>query len=268
MTEITGHTRLFAIVADPVGHVRTPQVFNARFAARATDAVMVPVHVDAAGLPAAFDAFRAMKNLGGIIVTVPHKTGAVALCDAVGETGRAVGAVNTIRREPDGRLVGDMFDGEGFVAGLRAQGVEPAGRDVCLLGAGGAANAIAFSLARAGAARITIANRTARKAEDLAARLRGRFPGLAAAAIPGAPGATDPAGHDLVVNATSLGLRAEDPLPLDAARLEPAMTVAEIIMKPERTPLLLAAERRGCRVHLGRHMLDCQVELMARFMGA
>ena len=123
MSEITGRTRLFAIVADPIGHVRTPQVFNARFAARGTDAVLVPFHVDAAGLPEAFRAFRAMKNLGGLIVTVPHKTAAVALCDAVGETGRAVGAVNTIRREPDGRLVADMFDGEGFLAGLRAEGM-------------------------------------------------------------------------------------------------------------------------------------------------
>lgn len=263
MSEITGRTRLFAIVADPIGHVRTPQVFNARFAARGTDAVLVPFHVDAAGLPEAFRAFRAMKNLGGLIVTVPHKTAAVALCDAVGETGRAVGAVNTIRREPDGRLVADMFDGEGFLAGLRAEGIEPGGRRVYLAGAGGAANAIAFALARAGVARLTVANRTARKAEELVARLRERFAGLDAAV-----GDPSPAGHDLVVNATSLGLRPDDPLPLDAAGLAPGATVAEIIMKPERTALLLEAAGRGCRVHLGRHMLDCQIELMARFMGA
>ena len=263
MTEISGRTRLYGIVADPVGHVRTPQVFNARFAAGGADAVMVPFHVGAAGLAAAFAAFRTMRNLGGFIVTVPHKTGAVALCDAVGETGRAVGAVNTVRRESDGRLVADMFDGEGFVAGLRSQGIEPEARRVYLAGAGGAACAIAFGLARAGAARVTIANRTASRAEDLVARLRGRFPGLDAAV-----GGTDPAGHDLVVNATSLGLTPDDALPLDVTRLDASMTVAEIVMRPERTALLLEASRRGCRVHLGRHMLDCQIDLMARFMGA
>ena len=263
MSEISGRTRLFAIVADPVGHVRTPEVFNARFAARGTDSVMIPVHVDAAGLPAAFLAFRAMKNLGGLIVTVPHKTSALALCDAVGETGRAVGAVNTVRREPDGRLVADMFDGEGFLAGLRSEGIDPAGRRVYVAGAGGAANAIAFGLARAGVARLTVANRTARKAEELVARLRAHFAGLDTGT-----GGPSPAGHDLVVNATSLGLRAGDALPVDAGGLAPGMTVAEIIMKPEQTALLIEAARRGCRVHLGRHMLDCQVELMARFLGA
>lgn len=263
MSEISGRTRLFAIVADPVGHVRTPQVFNARFAAQGTDAVMIPLHVDAAGLPAAFAAFRGMKNLGGVIVTVPHKTSAVALCDEVGETGRAVGAVNTIRREPDGRLAADMFDGEGFVAGLRSEGIEPAGRRVYLAGAGGAANAIAFSLARSGVARLTVANRTARKAEELVARLREHFPRLDAGV-----GGPDPARHDLVVNATSLGLRAGDALPLDVTRLASGTTVAEIIMKPEQTALLVEAARRGCRIHLGRHMLDCQIDLMAHFMGA
>ncbi len=263
MPEITGRTRLFGIVADPVGHVRTPQVFNARFAARAEDAVLVPFHVAAAGLPAAFAAFRAMQNLGGVVVTVPHKTAAVGLCDAVGEMGRAIGAVNTVRRERDGRLVADMFDGEGFVAGLRSQGVEPAGRRAYLAGAGGAGNAIAFGLGAAGVARLTIANRTARKAEDLVSRLRARFPGLEVAI-----GGASPAGHDLVVNATSLGLREGDPLPLDPEGLASGAVVAEIIMSPERTPLLVAAGRRGCRVHLGRHMLDCQIELMARFLGA
>lgn len=263
MSEITGRTRLFGIVADPIGHVRTPQVFNARFAARGVDAVLVPFHVAAPLLGAAFEGFRAMRSLGGLVVTVPHKSAAVALCDEVTEAARAVGAVNTIRREPDGRLIGEIFDGEGFVAGLRSQGIEPAGMRVFLAGAGGAANAIAFSLARAGVARLTVANRTASKADDLLHRLRAHFPGLDAGL-----GGRTPADHDLVVNATSLGLAPQDPLPLDVEGLLPDQIVAEIIMKPEQTPLLVEAARRGCRVHLGRHMLDCQVDLMARFMGA
>lgn len=263
MSEITGRTRLFGIVADPIGHVRTPQVFNARFAGLGADAVLVPFHVAAPQLAAAFEGFRAMRNLGGLVVTVPHKGAAVALCDEVTEAARAVGAVNTVRREPDGRLVGEIFDGEGFVAGLRSQGIEPAGRRVLLAGAGGAANAIAFSLARAAVTRLTVANRTAGRAEDLISRLRAHFPGLDVGL-----GGRGPAGHDLVVNATSLGLAPQDPLPVDVEGLRPDQIVADIIMKPEQTPLLVEAARRGCRVHLGRHMLDCQIELMARFMGA
>jgi shikimate dehydrogenase len=155
-----------------------------------------------------------------------------------------------------------MFDGEGFVAGLRSQGIEAAGRRAYLVGAGGAGNAIAFGLARSGVARLTIANRTASKAEELVSRLRAHFPGLELAA-----GGSSPAGHDLVVNATSLGLKEGDALPLDTRALTPDMIVAEIIMNPQQTPLLAEAARRGCRVHLGRHMLDCQIELMARFIG-
>jgi shikimate dehydrogenase len=263
MTEISGRTRLYAIVADPVGHVRTPMVFNARFAARGQDAVLIPVHVAPAGLPAFFDAARVMRNLGGFVVTVPHKPASVALCDEVSELARAIGAVNTIRREADGRLCGDMFDGEGFLTGLRQEGIEPAGAAVYMSGAGGAANAIAFSLARAGVARLTLANRTRARAEELAARVRAHYP-----AVDVGVGSPDPTGHRLVVNATSLGLREGDPLPLDVERLTPDAIVAEIIMIPEQTRLLREAARRGCRVHLGRHMLDTQIELMARFMGA
>jgi shikimate dehydrogenase len=262
MSEITGRTRLFAIVADPVGHVRTPMVFNARFATNGIDAVLVPLHVPAAGLADLFRAVRSMKNLGGLIVTVPHKAAAAALCDEVSETARAIGAVNAIRREPDGRLVGEMFDGEGFLSGLRQEGIEPSGLPVHLSGAGGAANAIAFSLAKAGVARLTISNRTRSKAEELASRVRKHHPGVDVRA-----GDADPTGHRLVVNATSLGLKEDDALPLQVDRLTPEMTVAEIIMIPERTRLLREAAGRGCRVHLGKHMLDTQVELMARFVG-
>jgi shikimate dehydrogenase len=262
MTEISGRTRLFGIVADPVGHVRTPQAFNARFAAQGKDAVLVPFHVAPAGLATMFAAFRVMRNFGGAIVTVPHKSAAVDLCDEVSESGRVVGAVNTIRRDADGRIAGDMFDGEGFVEGLRQEGIEPRGLTAHLSGVGGAGSAIAFALARAGVAHLTLANRTLRKAEELVERLRTLVPGIDVRV-----GTASPAGHQLVVNATSLGLRDADPLPLDVAALTPDMTVAEIIMIPEQTRLIAEARRRGCRVQLGRHMLDAQLHLMAQFMG-
>lgn len=260
---ITGKTRLYAIIADPVAQVRTPEVFNDIFAQNGCDAVLVPVHVAPEGLEAVLAGFKAMKNLGGFVTTVPHKTAVAALCDELGAAGRAIGSVNAVRREADGRLVGDMFDGTGFIAGLRSQGHEPAGRRALVVGAGGAASAIAFALVEAGVASLTLANRTRSKAEEIASRLAALFPDRQVTV-----GDADPTGHDLVVNATLLGMKPDDPLPVDPILLTPAMTVAEVVMKPETTPLLAAASAKGCTIHHGRHMLDQQVRLILNHLGA
>lgn len=262
MGEITGKTRVYGIVADPIGHVRTPQALNAVMRERGVDGVLVPFHVSAADLATFFGGARTLRNLGGLIVTVPHKSAALPLCDEASERARLIGAVNAVRREPDGRLVGEMFDGLGFVAGLRQAGIEPRGMRAYLAGAGGAASAIAFALAEAGVSRLTIANRTRARAEELGERLSRACP-----ALPVEIGTPDPAGHDLVVNATSLGLREGDPLPLDGDALAPGMIVAEVIMQPETTPLLAAARARGCQVQYGGPMLSCQLALMADFLG-
>ncbi|MBK4998164.1 shikimate dehydrogenase [Pseudomonas sp. S31] len=260
---ITGHTRLFAIVADPIHHVKTPQEINALMAVRGDDRVMVPLHIGPEQLAEAVQGLRALRNLDGFVVTVPHKGAMLPLCDSVSPAAALVGAVNVVRRQADGRLHGDMLDGLGFVAGLRRAAIEPAGKSVYLAGAGGAAQAIAFALAEAGVARLTIANRTRAKAQGLVERLAGLFP-----AVTFAVGSADPSAHDLVVNATSMGLREDDDYPCDVQRLGREQIVAEIIMQPEHTPLLVAAAERGCRVHLGRPMLQCQVELMAAAMSA
>ena len=259
--EITGHTRFLAIVADPIHHVKTPQRINELVRAHGIDAVMVPLHISAVDLPVVMNALRCMQNFFGCVVTVPHKTSALALCDEVSEEARQIGAVNVVHRRPDGRLHGAMLDGIGFVDGLRSAGIDPAGRSVYLAGAGGAASAIAFSLAQAGADRVTVANRSSDKAESLIERLHAKYPALAASV-----GSNDPSGHDIVVNATSLGLRPGDALPLDVMRLDPAQIVAEIIMDPAETALLKAARARGCRVHEGAPMLASQIRHMAAFM--
>jgi len=258
---ITGNTRLFAIIADPIAQVRTPEVFNEYFRAQRMDAVLVPIQVAPEGLADVVTGLRAMSNLGGFIVTVPHKISVAALCDELGPTGRATVSVNTVRRTADGRLIGDMFDGEGFVRGLRGQGNDPAGKRVLLLGSGGAAGAIAFALAQAGTGSITIANRTRSRAEHVVKRVREFFPQANIAA-----GDSDPRGFDIVVNATSLGMKPTDPLPLDTDKLQSRTLVAEVVMKPELTPLLERARSLGCPIHFGRHMLDEQARLMAHFM--
>lgn len=261
---ISGRTALYAILAHPVGHVRTPQLTNAHFDRIGHDGVLVPLHVTPADLPAVVAGLRATSNFRGAVVTVPHKEAILPLLDELTPAAREVGAANAIRRDPaTGRLAGGQFDGEGFVAGLRAAGHDVAGKRVFLAGAGGAAAGIAFALACHGAAAVTIHNRTAAKAEALAARVRAAHPRCAAAAA-----GPDPAGHDIAVNATSLGLRPGDPLPFDVARMAPPMLAAEIIMEPAVTPFLAEAARRGCATHGGEPMLAEQIALLARFMGA
>lgn len=260
--EITGHTRLLAILADPIHHVKTPQAINGYLRAHGLDGVLVPIHVAPENLETVVTGLRAMKNLGGFVITVPHKTAIAALCDTVEPHATAIGAVNCVRRNADGTLSGTMLDGLGFVEGMKAHGINPKGMRAYLAGAGGAANAIAFALAEAGATHLTIANRTRAKSDDLAARLAKVHPGLSVSTAP-----TSVSVHDLIVNATSLGLRDGDPLPLDVSALQPSQIVAEIIMAPEMTPLLVAAKEKGCRIHLGRPMLDAQLALMTAYMG-
>jgi shikimate dehydrogenase len=154
-----------------------------------------------------------------------------------------------------------MLDGEGFVAGLRAAGHEVRGRRVFLAGAGGAAAGIAFALGKHGAAALTIHNRTSARADDLVARVQAAWPRLAVAR-----GGPSPAGHDLVVNATSLGMRPDDDLPLDPGGLAPGMLAAEAVISSAPTPFLAAAAGHGARVHPGLRMLEAQIELLIDFM--
>ena len=262
MIEITGSTRIYGIVADPVAQVKTPQTMRKVFDRRGTDGVLVPMHVPPAGLRDLVQALRSMKNFGGMVVTVPHKTSMVGLCDVVTPEARAVGAVNIVRRESDGTFAGDILDGKGFVEGLSQNGFKLEGLTVLLCGAGGAARAIAFALAQAGIRKLSIHNRTQAAAQQILHGVKTLYP-----AVETELGSEDPSGFDLVVNATSLGMRAEDPLPLDASRLVPKQVVAEIIMTPKLTRLLERAQAKGCRIQYGLPMLECQIEMMADFMG-
>jgi shikimate dehydrogenase len=259
---ITGRTRLYAIIGDPIEHVRTPMVFNDYAARAGVDAVAIAIQIGAADIEAAWAGLGAMRNLDGFVVTAPHKGAAAGLCDRVEGAGLDAGAVNAVRREPDGSLTGTLLDGEGFVAGLRAQGIEPAGRRVFVAGGGGAGTALAFALAEAGVAALTLHNRTHGKAAALAERVGRAHPEVAVAV-----GAADASGHDIAVNATALGLSDDDPLAFDLQRVDPGALVAEVIMNPETTRLLREADARGHPIHRGRHMLEGQFGAMTRFFG-
>lgn len=255
---VTGTTRVMGVIGDPIAQAKTPATINPIFAARGADIVCVPLHVPARDLATIWAGLKAMPNLIGFGITLPHKQTTPALCDSLDPLAARVGAVNLVRRERDGSFRGYQFDGVGFVGGLESRGIAVAGRDCLMIGAGGAAVAIAFALVEAGIARLTIANRTAEKAEALAATVNAAFGRPIARA-----GAPSPAEGQMVINATSLGLKASDALPFDPALLRPGMTVAEVIAEPETTALLTAAAARGVETHSGIHMIRGQVGRIA-----
>ncbi|QTG16940.1 shikimate dehydrogenase (plasmid) [Agrobacterium tumefaciens] len=260
---ISGKTRVFGILADPIYHVKTPQTMNAVFDGHGLDCVLVPFHISPAGLPALIAGLRQMQNFGGFIATVPHKTSMLDLCDEVTDAARYIGAVNCVRREDDGRLVGTMLDGIGFVEAMRARGTDPSGMKVFLVGAGGASSAIAFGLADAGVSHITISNRSAARALELAARLKTAYPALSVSTDD-----QEVERHDLIVNGSTLGMQPSDATPVDFTRIHAKQRVADAIMEPAMTPLLTAAQSKGCEIFLGKPMLDSQILLMAEHMGA
>ena len=259
---IDGLTRLYGIVGDPVSAVRSPEVFNAMFERQGVNAVMVALHVGADELATAWAGLKALRNLAGLVITMPHKVAATTLVDDLGQTGRIVGAINAARREPDGRWTGDMFDGRGCVQGLRVQGHQVAGRKAFLLGVGGAGAAIAVALAEAGIGTLVVQDLETAKRDRVVAMIAADFPGVAVSA--GGPGDQS---FDLAINATPLGMKAGDPLPFDPGALPASTLVVDVVPKPEMTPMLERAAATGHRIQSGRHMHLGQAVGVARFFG-
>jgi shikimate dehydrogenase len=260
--KISGTTRVFLILGDPVTQVRAPEVFNRVFQRHGIDAVLVPAQVAAADL-AGFvrHAFQA-RNIDGLWLAIPHKAPMVALLDACDRYGRIAGAVNAVRRLPDGRIEGALFDGVGFVKALDRFGIEARGRRALVVGAGGGGVAIAVSLAERGVARLALYDTAPGRAATVAGRLQAEF-GIDA----GAQADADPAGFDLVVNASPVGLERDDPPPFDPARLHAGAAVVDIVMKNQPTALLRACQTRGITAHPGFQMLAQQVPEYLAFFG-
>ncbi|MCG8915903.1 shikimate dehydrogenase [Actinokineospora sp. PR83] len=259
---ISGTTRLYVVLGDPVAQVQSPGLLNPLFARLGLDAVLVPVHARPRDFDQVFGGLRCVGNIDGIFVTVPHKVAARGLADRCSPMVDITGSANALRREADGSWYAENFDGVGFVAGLVGAGCDPAGLRVALVGAGGAGSAIAAALLAAGAARLSVCDPDTAKLAGLLERLDPHWPGRTTTST-----APDLDGADVVVNATPLGLRPEDPLPLQPRLLPPGAVVADIIMKPRETRLLREAAALGHRVHYGMHMLDGQVDSYRAFFG-
>ncbi len=259
---VGGDTRVYAIIGDPIAQVGSPHVFNTLFRNHAVRAVLVPLHVHPRDFAQAIQGLRTMRNMDGIIVTVPHKIAAAGLVDRLGDSARRIGAVNAIRREANGAYAGENFDGKGCVIGLAREGHRIRGRRALIVGAGGAGAAIAHAFADEGVSKIAIFDLDTERAKQLAAKVRAARPDVETGV-----GAPDPTGCDIVVNCSPLGMRRQDPFPVDPARLSPEMLVMDVILKPRISPLLKAAAASGCRTQPGYRMLEGQAEAIARFFG-
>jgi shikimate dehydrogenase len=259
---IRGTTALIAHIGWPTHAFKAPLIYNPYFEQAGIDAVVVPMGCRAEHYPALLRALFSLENIRGAVVTMPHKVSTVPLLDVTSPAVRIAGACNAVRRDADGRLVGDLFDGEGFVRALRRTGCVVDGARALIVGVGGVGSAIAASLAAAGAASIGLFDVRADAAEALAVRLRAHHPALRVST-----GSTDPAGSDIVVNATPLGMNDGDPLPMDVARIASSAFVGEVVMKSEITPFLKAAAERGCRVQVGVDMLFEQIPAYLEFFG-
>lgn len=261
MPHISGTTRLYGLVGDPLTTAKSPELLNRLFTEQGADAVCVPFGVKADELAAFVTGARTVGNLSGLLVTMPHKQRMLDYVDELHPTAREVGAINVIRCNPDGRWVGAIFDGLGCVLGMEWEGLHPANKSVLLIGAGGAGRAIAFAVASAGARSLTVFDVDRVRAEDLARSV------AVATDCPAKFGAPDPHEFEVVINATALGMKPGDPMPVDAARLAPGSIVVDIVNSVEATPLCRAASERGCRTQSGRPMHEGQAVHALRFLG-
>ena len=259
---INGHTELIAHIGYPTHTFKSPMIYNPYFERAGINAVVVPMGCQAEHYPALLRSMFQLSNIRGALITMPHKVSTVALLDEVTPTVKVAGACNAVRRSADGQLQGDMFDGAGFVRGVQRKGLNLIGARVLVVGSGGVGCAIAASLADAGVAAISLFDVNASAAQALGQRLQNEYP-----AIEVRTGDKDPAGHQLVVNATPMGMHEGDPLPVDVSRLSPDTFVGEVVMKTEMTAFLTAAQARGCRVQVGADMLFEQIPAYLEFFG-
>ncbi|MEY4345913.1 MAG: hypothetical protein RL032_1745 [Pseudomonadota bacterium] len=259
---INGNTEIIAHIGYPTHSFKSPMIYNPYFEQAGINAIVVPMGCQVPEYPAFLKAVFGLTNIRGALITMPHKVTTVGLLDEVTPTVRVAGACNAVKRLADGRLVGDMFDGAGFVRGVQRKGLNLAGAKVLVVGSGGVGCAIAASLAAAGIASIRLFDVNTASADGLGQRLKQNYPQIEVQV-----GSSDPTGCDLVVNATPMGMNEGDPLPLDVSKLAASTFVGEVVMRTEMTAFLTAAKARGCAVQVGSDMLFEQIPAYLEYFG-
>lgn len=257
---ITGKTRVHFLIGSPIAQVLAPGWLTDRMRNASYDGMLVPLHVEKDNLESTLPALKAMPNVDSILITLPHKFAATAFCDKLSDRAKVLGAINAMRREPDGTWFGDNFDGAGLTAGILKAGKQIAGKSVFMVGAGGAGSSIAVSMLEEGAHHLTFHDINEASQQALLAKLEKAYSGkVSVSPVP-------PADCNIVVNATSAGMKNHDALPVQPEQLAAHMIVADVITDPVPTRLLCEAADRGCFTRDGTHMLDGQIQLLFEFM--
>jgi shikimate dehydrogenase len=259
---IDGYTKIIAHIGFPTEAFKAPMIYNPWFEQQGINTVVVPMGIEAQDYPALLRALFQIRNMHGALITMPHKIVTAGLLDELTVTAKIAGACNAILRRPDGTLLGDMFDGAGFVRGVLNKGRRIAGARVLVVGSGGVGSAIAASLAAQAPAILALYDGHAAAMAGLAGRLRANYPALEVTT-----GSKEPRGFDIIVNATPLGMQDGDPLPFDIDLVDPQSFVGEVVMREEFTPLLRAAMAKGCQIQIGTDMLFEQIPAYLEFFG-
>jgi shikimate dehydrogenase len=259
---ITGKTKIIAHIGYPTEAFKAPMIYNPWFDAKGIDVAVVPLGVKGEDYAEVLRPLFRVTSMHGALVTMPNKVTTVHLVDELTITAKIAGSANAILKRPDGSLLGDMFDGEGFVRGVARKGRRIKGARALVVGSGGVGSAIAASLAAAGVSALGLFDVAPPAAQALADRIASHYP-----AIKLATGSANPEGYDIVVNATPVGMKEGDPLPIDIEAISPSAFVGEVVMKEEFTPLLRAAKAKGCQVQVGTDMLFEMIPAYIEFFG-
>jgi shikimate dehydrogenase len=259
---IDGKTRLIAHIGYPTESFKSSMIYNPFFGARKINAAVVPMGCRSEDYPAFLKLVFKLSNVHGALITMPHKVTTLELVDQASVSARIAGACNAVRIDERGAMIGDMFDGEGFVRGLSRKGRRVSGASVLVAGCGGVGSAIAASLAKAGVSRLGLYDAFPQAMNGLSDRLKAHYRNLEVTA-----GSADPAGYDIVINATPLGMKKDDPLPINVDRISPSTFVGEVVMKEEITPFLAAVRAKGCDYQVGTEMLFEQIPAYLEFFG-
>ncbi|MBL4756375.1 MAG: shikimate dehydrogenase [Rhizobiales bacterium] len=257
---LDGETQVFFIVGDPIAQVKSPTLLTQKMVENGANALLVPAHVAPDGFAGFVAAAKLMQNVGGIVITVPHKPAALKFCDQITDRARYAGSVNVMVRQIGGNWLGDNTDGLGYLGGIRALGYDVKGKRSLLIGVGGAGAAIAYELLAQGVAHLAIHELNEARSADVIARLSEAFPGKVS------KGSADPSGFDLICNATPVGMRESDPTPVQVEKLIGHEFVADSITKPEITPMLVAACAKGCNTMPGLGMFNAQADILVDFL--
>ncbi len=260
-----GSTKIYGCLADPIDHVQAPTIFTSIFKEKNINAVMVPIHVEKDNLGNLIASLKTIKNFEGMTVTIPHKTTVVNLCDHLEQEAEFTQSVNWIKFDKDRKLIGNNFDGQGFIAGFLSQNFLLKNKKVCIFGAGGAAVSIACSLAKQKIKSLKLINRNFVKANELMTKIKVIDKDLLVEV-------TEYKDNyllndcDIIINATSLGLHKDDKLPFDVNKTSSTSVIADIIMQPLETALLKQAKNLGRPVHYGKYMIESQIDLAGNFL--